>query len=105
RAILRPCRSGSGTVGVRNAKRDLYDAFKPKVLMMELVPDTEGAERCRPARTPVRETSRRLAGKGYIQTGENKGARVALMDHAEIAVEPKTIWIDTRDRSVDETVR
>jgi DNA-binding GntR family transcriptional regulator len=74
---------------VKGAKHNLYDDLKARVLTMELAPDFDLdevalSESYGLSRTPVRETLRRLAGEGYIQIRENRGARVAPMDHATL---------------------
>jgi DNA-binding GntR family transcriptional regulator len=56
---------------------------------MELSPDENLdeqilAERYCLSRTPVREIFRRLAGEGYIDIQENRGARVVPMDHSTL---------------------
>ncbi|WP_413993813.1 GntR family transcriptional regulator [Labrys okinawensis] len=56
---------------------------------MELEPDADLdemvlCERYGISRTPVRETFRRLAGEGYIDIRENRGARVIPMNHSTL---------------------
>jgi DNA-binding GntR family transcriptional regulator len=78
-----------GAKAVKNAKHDLYDDLRTKVLTMELAPgldldEVALSETYGLSRTPVRETLRRLAGEGYLEIRENRGARVAPMDHTTL---------------------
>ncbi|MDM9620519.1 GntR family transcriptional regulator [Rhizobium sp. AC44/96] len=70
-------------------KSNLYEDLKRQILTMELDPDTdldEGSlsERYGLSRTPVRDIFRRLAGEGYIDIRENRGARVIPMNHVTL---------------------
>ncbi|KRB55024.1 GntR family transcriptional regulator [Rhizobium sp. Root708] len=70
-------------------KSNLYDDLKRQILTMELDPDAdldEGSmsERYGLSRTPVRDIFRRLAGEGYIDIRENRGARVIPMNHVTL---------------------
>jgi DNA-binding GntR family transcriptional regulator len=74
---------------VKSAKNSLYDDLKRQILTMELDPDEdldEGvlSERYGVSRTPVREIFRRLAGEGYVDIRENRGARVVPMNHSTL---------------------
>ena len=74
---------------MKGAKSGLYDDLKRQVLTMELDPDSDIdevtlSETYGLSRTPVRETLRRLAGEGYIEIRENRGARVAPMNHSTL---------------------
>jgi len=74
---------------VKSGKNSLYDDLKRQILTMELEPDEdldEGtlSERYGLSRTPVREIFRRLAGEGYVDIRENRGARVAPMNHSTL---------------------
>jgi DNA-binding GntR family transcriptional regulator len=74
---------------VRSGKNDLYDDLKRQILIMELDPDqlldeVGLSERYGLSRTPVREVFRRLAGEGYLDIQENRGARVAPMNHSTL---------------------
>jgi DNA-binding GntR family transcriptional regulator len=74
---------------VKSAKNSLYDDLKRQILTMELDPDEdldEGvlSERYGLSRTPVREIFRRLAGEGYVDIRENRGARVVPMNHSTL---------------------
>ena len=72
---------------MRNGKSVLYEDLKRQILIMELDPD-EYLDEVRLSkayglsRTPVREVLQRLAGEGYVVLQENKGARVASMNHS-----------------------
>ncbi|MBB2202632.1 GntR family transcriptional regulator [Gluconacetobacter tumulisoli] len=70
-------------------KGNLYDDLRRQILTMELDPDQDLdevilSERYGLSRTPVRDVFRRLAGEGYLDIKENKGARVAPMNHATL---------------------
>jgi len=74
---------------VKNGKSTLYDDLKRQILTMELDPDealdeVAISERYGLSRTPVREVFRRLAGEGYIDIRENRGARVIPMNHSTL---------------------
>ena len=72
-----------------NGKNSLQDALKRQVLTMELDPEADLdevslGEQYGLSRTPVREVLRHLAGEGYLEIRENKGARVAPMNYATL---------------------
>lgn len=74
---------------MKNGKSTLYDDLKRQILTMELDPDEDLdevslSERYGLSRTPVREVFRRLAGEGYIDIRENRGARVIPMNHSTL---------------------
>ncbi|MFK8332672.1 GntR family transcriptional regulator [Pseudomonas sp. BJa5] len=74
---------------MRSGKSDLYEDLKRQILTMELDPDQVLdelglSERYGLSRTPVREVFRRLAGEGYLAIEENRGARVAPMNHSTL---------------------
>ncbi|MGY4494260.1 GntR family transcriptional regulator [Pseudomonas sp. TE3610] len=74
---------------MKNGKNALYDDLKRQILTMELSPDevldeVGLSERYGLSRTPVREVFRRLAGEGYIDIQENRGARVIAMNYATL---------------------
>jgi len=59
--------------------------LRRRILVTELVPGAELEETTLAAdynlsRTPLREVLQRLAGEGYVEIAENRGARVASMD-------------------------
>ena len=70
-------------------KEYLYEDLKRLILIMELDPDQDLdevalSERYSLSRTPVRDVLRRLAGEGYLDIRENKGARVAPMNYTTL---------------------
>lgn len=72
-----------------NGKSSLYEDIKRQVLTMELDPgqsldEVSLGERYGLSRTPVREVLRRLAGEGYLNIQENRGARIVPMDHSTL---------------------
>lgn len=74
---------------VKSGKSNLYEDLKRQILIMELRPDqvldeASLSERYGLSRTPVRETFRRLAGEGYLDIRENRGARVIPMDYSTL---------------------
>ncbi|MCW2242010.1 GntR family transcriptional regulator [Azospirillum canadense] len=74
---------------MKNAKSSLYDDLKRQILTMELEPDEDLdevvlSESYGLSRTPIREIFRRLAGEGYIDIRENRGARVAPMNYSTL---------------------
>ncbi|AEA69963.1 GntR family transcriptional regulator [Pseudomonas brassicacearum] len=74
---------------MKNGKSTLYDDLKRQILTMELDPDealdeVAISERYGLSRTPVREVFRRLAGEGYVDIRENRGARVIPMNHSTL---------------------
>lgn len=74
---------------MKSGKSSLYDDLKRQILTMELDPDEDLdevslSERYGLSRTPVREIFRRLAGEGYVDLRENRGARVIPMNHSTL---------------------
>lgn len=74
---------------MKSGKSSLYDDLKRQILTMELDPDEDLdevsiSEKYGLSRTPVRDIFRRLAGEGYIDIRENKGARVAPLNHSTL---------------------
>ncbi len=74
---------------MKGSKSALYEDLKRQILTMELDPDEALdevviSERYGLSRTPVREVFRRLAGEGYIDIRENRGARVIPMNYATL---------------------
>lgn len=74
---------------MKTGKSGLYEDLKRQILIMELRPDqvldeATLSERYGLSRTPVRETFRRLAGEGYLDIRENRGARVIPMDYSTL---------------------
>lgn len=73
----------------KTPKTNLYEDLKRQILTMELDPDADLdevslSERSGLSRTPVRDILRRLAGEGYIEIRENRGARVIPMNHSTL---------------------
>ncbi|MDO3436646.1 GntR family transcriptional regulator [Rhizobium sp. CBN3] len=73
----------------KTPKSNLYEDLKRQILTMELDPDADLdeaslSEKYGLSRTPVRDIFRRLAGEGYIDIRENRGARVIPMNHSTL---------------------
>ena len=69
-----------------NNKDTLYTSLKKRILTLELEPGRDLDEvkislEYGLSRTPVREVFRRLAGEGYIDIINNRGASVSSMNH------------------------
>lgn len=67
-------------------KDQLYLDLKRQILTMELAPgssldETQLSGQYQISRTPLRDVFRRLAGEGYLELVNNRGASVASMDH------------------------
>lgn len=80
-SALRKTRSASGQA--------MYDAVRGEILTLKLAPGQELDElglaaRFNVSRTPVREVLVRLAAEGLVEMRANRGARVSLMNFAEI---------------------
>ncbi|WP_415511919.1 GntR family transcriptional regulator [Acetobacter sp.] len=78
-----------GNSVAKSGKATLYSDLKRRILTMELDPEEDLdeaviGEAYGLSRTPVREVFHRLAGEGYIDLRENRGARVAPMNHATL---------------------
>lgn len=74
---------------MKSRKGNLYDDLKRQILTMELDPDSALdeiglSERYGLSRTPTRDILRRLAGEGYVEIRENRGARVIPMNHSTL---------------------
>ena len=70
----------------KNRKATLYSRLKKAIMTLELRPgadlDEAGlSEDSGLSRTPLREVLRQLAGEGYVDLRENRGARVSEMSH------------------------
>ncbi|SFL01956.1 GntR family transcriptional regulator [Shimia haliotis] len=70
----------------KSRKEALYVALKASVLTLELPPgsdldETALSEEFSLSRTPLREVFRNLAGEGYLDLRENRGARISEMSH------------------------
>jgi DNA-binding GntR family transcriptional regulator len=71
----------------RTGKTALYETLKREILTLERAPDEDIdearlSEQYGISRTPVRDVLRQLAGEGYVDIRENRGARVIPMNHA-----------------------
>ena len=67
-------------------KDNLYHDLKRQILTMELEPgssldETRLSTEYQISRTPLRDVFRRLAGEGYLEIVNNRGASVASMSH------------------------
>jgi len=67
------------------SKDEISDQIKRQILMLELAPgspldEVSLSRQFEISRTPMRDILRQLAGEGYVQLRENKGAIVAPMD-------------------------
>ena len=74
---------------MKGGKSALLDTLKRQILTLELQPDHDLDEVQLSAtygisRTPVRDVLRRLAGEGYVEIRENRGAHVIPMNHATL---------------------
>lgn len=74
---------------MKGGKTSLYETLKRQILTLELPPDHDLdeaslSEEYGISRTPVRDVLRQLAGEGYIDIRENRGARVIPMNHATL---------------------
>jgi DNA-binding GntR family transcriptional regulator len=73
----------------RNPKDTAYDRLKTAILTLEMQPGADLDEARLSAefglsRTPMREVFRRLAGEGYVDLRQNRGARVSEMSHTTL---------------------
>jgi DNA-binding GntR family transcriptional regulator len=73
----------------RNPKDTAYDRLKTAILTLEMRPGADLDEARLSAefglsRTPLREVFRRLAGEGYVDLRQNRGARVSEMSHTTL---------------------
>ncbi|MGD9509569.1 MAG: GntR family transcriptional regulator [Geminicoccaceae bacterium] len=74
---------------MKNGKTALYETLKRQILTLELPPDEDIdevrlSEEYGISRTPVRDVLRQLAGEGYVDIRENRGARVIPMNYATL---------------------
>lgn len=74
---------------MKGGKTALYETLKRQILTLDLAPDqdldeTSFSEEYGISRTPVRDVFRQLAGEGYIDIRENRGARVIPMNHSTL---------------------
>jgi DNA-binding GntR family transcriptional regulator len=73
----------------KSRKMALYEALKMGILTMQMRPgedldETALSEEFSLSRTPLREVFRQLAGEGYIDLRENRGARISEMSHTTL---------------------
>ncbi len=73
----------------RTGKDALYESLKSAILTLRLTPgaDLDEQSLCDEfelSRTPLREVFRQLAGEGYVELRENRGARVTGLDHTTL---------------------
>src|SRR5215467_14304558 len=74
---------------MKSSKTTLYETLKHQILTLELPPDQDLdelrlSEEYGMSRTPVRDVLRQLAGEGYVDIRENRGARVIPMNYATL---------------------
>jgi DNA-binding GntR family transcriptional regulator len=74
---------------MKGGKSALYETLKREILTLQRAPDEDLdearlSEEFGISRTPVREVLRNLAGEGYVDIRENRGARVVPMNHATL---------------------
>jgi len=75
----------TGRISFAKGKNALYEDLKRQILTLELAPSSDLDETILTAaygisRTPVREVFQRLAGEGYVEIRQNRGARVSPMN-------------------------
>jgi DNA-binding GntR family transcriptional regulator len=73
----------------RRRKLELYEHLKAAVLTLSLKPGADLDEATlsdefQISRTPLREVFRQLAGEGYVELRENRGARVSDMSYTTL---------------------
>jgi len=73
----------------RTRKAQLFEHLKEAILTLRLRPgadldESSLSEEFSLSRTPLREVFRQLAGEGYIDLRENRGARVSEMSHTTL---------------------
>ena len=73
----------------KRRKTELYDHLKTAIMTLELRPgadldEASLSEEFSLSRTPLREVLRQLAGEGYVDLRENRGARVSEMSHTTL---------------------
>jgi DNA-binding GntR family transcriptional regulator len=70
-------------------KGELYRALKTAILTLRRHPgsdldEVQLSEEFSLSRTPLREVLRQLAGEGYVELRENRGARISEMSHTSL---------------------
>lgn len=73
----------------KRRKSELYGQLKAAIMTLELRPgadldEASLSEEFALSRTPLREVLRQLAGEGYVELRENRGARVSEMSHTTL---------------------
>ena len=73
----------------KQRKADLLDRLRRAILTLELPPgsnldEARLSDDSGLSRTPLREVLRQLAGEGYTELHENRGARVSEMTHTTL---------------------
>ncbi|WP_170479773.1 GntR family transcriptional regulator [Ruegeria arenilitoris] len=73
----------------RSKKSELYEHLKSAVLTLALNPgedldEVSLSEEFNLSRTPLREVFRQLAGEGFVELRENRGARVSAMTYTTL---------------------
>ncbi|KUJ80525.1 GntR family transcriptional regulator [Ruegeria marisrubri] len=73
----------------KSRKSELYGHLKTAIMTLELRPgddldESRLSEEFSLSRTPLREVLRQLAGEGYVDLRENRGARVSEMSHTTL---------------------
>jgi DNA-binding GntR family transcriptional regulator len=71
---------------MKSGKTSLHDTLKRKILTLELSPgldldEVQLSEEYGISRTPVRDVLRELAGEGYVDIRQNRGARVIPLNY------------------------
>jgi len=74
---------------VKKRKSELYSYLKTSIMTLELRPgadldETQLSDSFSLSRTPLREVFRQLAGDGYVELRENRGARVSEMSYTTL---------------------
>ncbi|TMV08932.1 GntR family transcriptional regulator [Ruegeria sediminis] len=73
----------------KSRKSELYDHLKTAIMTLRLRPgadldESSLSEEFALSRTPLREVLRQLAGEGYVDLREHRGARVSEMSHTTL---------------------
>lgn len=73
----------------RSKKSELYEHLKSSILTLSVSPgedldEASLSEKFSLSRTPLREVLRQLAGEGYVELRENRGARVSGMSYTTL---------------------
>ncbi|MEM0923722.1 MAG: GntR family transcriptional regulator [Pseudomonadota bacterium] len=84
-----PHHSASQSAASSSPKQTCLDDLRQRILAMDIAPGADLDETALSAhygvsRTPLREVLQRLGGEGYVTLSENRGAKVASMDLAQM---------------------